>query len=27
MYQSGDQIMAVSYMVKGETFVPEKPRV
>lgn len=27
MYQAGDQIMAVSYMVKGDTFAPEKPRV
>jgi len=27
MYQSGDQIMAVSYTVKGDTFVPDKPRV
>jgi Tol biopolymer transport system component/predicted Ser/Thr protein kinase len=27
LYQSGDQIMAVSYTVKGNTFVPEKPRV
>jgi hypothetical protein len=27
LYQSGDQIMAVSYTVKGDTFVPEKPRV
>jgi serine/threonine protein kinase len=27
VYQSGDQIMAVSYSVKGDTFVPEKPRV
>jgi serine/threonine-protein kinase len=27
MYQSGDQIMAVSYTVKGDTFVSEKPRV
>jgi serine/threonine protein kinase len=26
-YQSGDQIMAVSYTVKGDTFVAEKPRV
>jgi serine/threonine protein kinase len=26
-YQSGDQIMAASYTVKGETFVAEKPRV
>jgi WD40 repeat protein len=26
-YQSGDQIMAVSYSVKGDTFVPAKPRV
>jgi serine/threonine-protein kinase len=26
-YQSGDQIMAVNYTVKGDTFVPEKPRV
>jgi hypothetical protein len=27
VYQSGDQIMAASYTVKGDTFVPEKPRV
>jgi serine/threonine-protein kinase len=27
LYQSGDRIMAVSYTVKGDTFVPEKPRV
>ena len=27
MYQSGDQIMAASYTVKGDTFVAEKPRV
>jgi serine/threonine-protein kinase len=27
MYRSGDQIMAASYAVKGDTFVPEKPRV
>jgi Tol biopolymer transport system component len=27
LYQSGDQIMAVSYTVKGDVFVPEKPRV
>jgi len=27
LYQSGDQIMAVSYTVKGDTFVPDKPRV
>jgi serine/threonine-protein kinase len=27
LYQSGDQIMAVSYVEKGDTFVPEKPRV
>ncbi|SPF50552.1 Serine/threonine protein kinase [Candidatus Sulfopaludibacter sp. SbA4] len=27
MYHSGDQIMAASYTVKGDTFVPEKPRV
>jgi serine/threonine protein kinase len=26
-YQSGDQIMAVSYTVKGDTFAAEKPRV
>jgi hypothetical protein len=26
-YQSGDQIMAVSYTVKGDSFVTEKPRV
>jgi serine/threonine-protein kinase len=26
-YQSGDQIMAVSYTVKGDAFVPERPRV
>jgi serine/threonine-protein kinase len=27
LYQSGDQIMAVSYSVKGDTFVADKPRV
>jgi len=27
LYQSGGQIMAVSYSVKGDTFVYEKPRV
>jgi serine/threonine-protein kinase len=27
LYQSGDQIMAVSYTVKGDAFVPERPRV
>jgi serine/threonine-protein kinase len=27
MYQSGNQIMATSYAVKGDTFVPDKPRV
>lgn len=27
LYQSGDQIMAVSYTVKGDTFVQDKPRV
>jgi Tol biopolymer transport system component len=27
LYQSGDQIMAVNYTVKGDSFVPEKPRV
>jgi Tol biopolymer transport system component len=27
IYQSGDQIMAASYTVKGDTFVAEKPRV
>jgi serine/threonine-protein kinase len=26
-YQSGDQVMAVSYTVKGNSFVAEKPRV
>jgi serine/threonine-protein kinase len=26
-YRAGDQIMGVSYSVKGATFVPEKPRV
>jgi serine/threonine-protein kinase len=26
-YQSGDQIMAVSYSIKGDTFMPDKPRV
>ena len=26
-YRSNDQIMAVSYTVKGDTFLPEKPRV
>ena len=27
MYRPGDQIMAASYAVKGDTFVPDKPRV
>jgi serine/threonine protein kinase len=27
VYRAGDQIMAVSYAVKGDTFVAEKPRV
>jgi serine/threonine-protein kinase len=27
LYKAGDQIRAVSYTAKGETFVPEKPRV
>jgi serine/threonine protein kinase len=27
LYQSGDQIMKVSYTAKGDTFVAEKPRV
>jgi Tol biopolymer transport system component/predicted Ser/Thr protein kinase len=27
MYQSGDQIMAVSYTAKSGTFLPDKPRV
>jgi Tol biopolymer transport system component len=27
LYRSGDQIMAASYTVKGDTFVVEKPRV
>jgi hypothetical protein len=27
VYRSGDQMMAVSYTVKGDEFVPEKPRV
>jgi hypothetical protein len=27
LYKSGDQIMAASYTVKGDTFVVEKPRV
>jgi eukaryotic-like serine/threonine-protein kinase len=27
MYQSGDQIMAASYTVKGDAFLAEKPRV
>jgi dipeptidyl aminopeptidase/acylaminoacyl peptidase len=27
LYQSGDQIMAVSYTLKGDSFVPDKPRV
>jgi hypothetical protein len=27
LYRSGDQIMVVSYTVKGDTFVAEKPRV
>jgi WD40 repeat protein len=26
-YQSGDQIMAVSYTVQGDNFLPDKPRV
>jgi serine/threonine protein kinase len=26
-YRSGDQLMAVSYSVNGDSFVPEKPRV
>jgi WD40 repeat protein len=26
-YQSGDQIMTVSYTVNGDSFMPEKPRV
>ena len=27
LYQAGDQIMAVSYSVKGDAFVPDKSRV
>ena len=27
LYQSGDQIMAVKYALKGDSFVAEKPRV
>jgi hypothetical protein len=27
IYRSGDQLMAVSYSVNGDAFVPEKPRV
>jgi serine/threonine-protein kinase len=27
VYRSGDQVMAVKYAVRGETFVAEKPRV
>ena len=27
MYQSGDQIMAASYTVSGDTFVADRPRV
>jgi hypothetical protein len=27
LYESGDQLMSVEYMVQGETFVPGKPRV
>ena len=27
LYQSGDQIMASNYTVKGDTFVVDKPRV
>ena len=27
VYRSGDQIMSVSYTVKGDAFVAEKPRV
>ena len=27
LYQSGDQIMAVSYVEKGDIFVPDPPRV
>src|SRR4029077_4458206 len=27
LYQSGDQILAASYMPNGDTFVAEKPRV
>ena len=26
-YQFGDQLVAVSYSVKGDTFIPDKPRV
>jgi len=27
VYRSGDQILAASYTVKGDTFVAEKPQV
>jgi len=27
LYQSDDQMMAVNYTVKGDVFLPEKPRV
>ncbi len=27
LYRSGDQIMAVNYTVRGDSFLPEKPRV
>jgi serine/threonine protein kinase len=27
LYQSGDQLLAASYTAKGDTFVPDKPRV
>jgi Tol biopolymer transport system component len=27
LYQAGDQIMSVSYTTKGDSFVPDKPRV
>jgi hypothetical protein len=27
VYRSGDQIMAAGYIVKGDTFVADKPRV
>ena len=27
LYRGGDQIMAVGYTAKGDTFVPDKPRV